>query len=157
MSGMNYDEYCQEVFHSIRRAFFRRGFTWISDLSSIGIPCQVRYQAELYLQDKKVGSFKLSFRRYSRKKRKADGSQVGTHHPVRNSLNLQVFDLEGNEIAKKSSGFLRDIPGIPVRPMFHPNGDRAGGRPKVRRWATYASQALMVTYVNKQAEFIHEQ
>ncbi len=164
-TGMfHHKAYCEEIFGVVHRAFQRRGFEWSiqPNTPADNEGGRVQSKAIILLGDRRVGFFVLGYRRHSRKKRMANGTERNTHHPVHHSLHLEVTGHEpgddgGIEISGKSSSFLRGMPGVPGKYMTHSNGDIRGGRPKVRRWATYAAKALLVHHVNKQAEFIHDQ
>jgi hypothetical protein len=161
---MNSKAYALETFLAVQRVFERRGFSWmtIAETPAENKYGQVDCRSVILLEGKRVGNFHLRYSRVTRSKRLANGSSVNTHHPVKNTLWLEVLGYEADELTQvdvihRSSSFWRGVPGIPAKPMLDSTGNPMRGRPKVRRWATYAAKALLVHHVNKQAEYVHEQ
>jgi hypothetical protein len=156
--------YALETFLAVQRVFERRGFSWmtVAETPAENEPGRVHCRSVILLDGKRVGFFNLKYSRWTKVKRGANGKKTNMHLPVKNSLWLEVIGFEADgttqtDVVHRSSSFYRGVPGVPVKPLLDVHGNRAMGRPKVRRWATYAAKTLLVHHTNHQAEFIHDQ
>jgi hypothetical protein len=157
---INTKAYCQEVTASVRRVFERRGFSFAEHVITDKTDAAT-IRAVVLLEGRQMGLFSLRYKKHVRRRRQEDGSLRTTHHPVRHSLYLEVswFPESGDnpeDVAHKSSSFLRGTPGQPGLPLLNNQGRLCGGRPKIRKWAAYAAKALAVYHATKQAEYVHD-